>query len=57
MEKLRQKIWQKLRSIPKAEEALTRTKEGSKSDLDVIAAYLQLHKKVLELGRIFVSVG
>ncbi|MBW4649253.1 MAG: hypothetical protein KME06_11265 [Kastovskya adunca ATA6-11-RM4] len=42
LEQLRQNIWQKLRGKPKAEEALTKLEQGSKAELDQVAAYLQI---------------
>lgn len=42
MDVLRKKIWDKLRGNFKAESALTAAEKGSKSDLDRVAAYLQV---------------
>jgi len=42
MDELRQKIWKKLRGNPNAENALVAVEQGSKADLDKVAAYLQV---------------
>ncbi|MBD2197373.1 MULTISPECIES: hypothetical protein [Calothrix] len=42
LEMLRQKIVQKFRGTPTAEAALVKVLQGSKEDLDVVAAYLQV---------------
>lgn len=42
MEELRKKIWVKLRGRSGAENALAAVEKGSKSDLDNVAAYLQV---------------
>jgi adenosyl cobinamide kinase/adenosyl cobinamide phosphate guanylyltransferase len=42
MDKLRKKIWDKLRGNIKAETALTATEKGSKADLDTVTAYLRV---------------
>jgi len=42
MEQLRQKIGDKLRGNPKAENALAAAEQGSKQDLERVAAYLQV---------------
>ncbi|MEA5582589.1 hypothetical protein VB620_14715 [Nodularia harveyana UHCC-0300] len=42
MDELRKKIWDKLRGNPKAETALLATEQGSKEDLNRVAAYLQI---------------
>ncbi|MEH2465723.1 hypothetical protein [Nostoc sp.] len=39
---LRQKIWDKFKGKPKAQEALTKAEQGSKQDLNLVAAYLQV---------------
>lgn len=42
MDELRKKIWGKLRGNPKAETALVAAENGSKPDVDRVAAYLQI---------------
>jgi hypothetical protein len=42
MDKLRKKIWDKLRGNIKAETALTAAEKGSKADLDTVTAYLRV---------------
>ncbi len=42
LEQLRQKIVQKFQGQPKVEAALTKVQQGSKEDLNVVAAYLQV---------------
>ncbi|BAZ25103.1 hypothetical protein NIES4073_60070 [Kalymmatonema gypsitolerans NIES-4073] len=42
MDKLRKKIWQKLRGNIKAETALAAAEKGSKADLDTVTAYLRV---------------
>jgi len=39
---LRQKIWDKFKNKPNVQNALTKAEEGSKADLDLAAAYLQV---------------
>ncbi|MBD2342720.1 hypothetical protein [Anabaena subtropica] len=39
---LRQKIWDKFTGKPKAQEALTKAEQGSKEDLNLVTAYLQV---------------
>ncbi|YAF95538.1 MAG: hypothetical protein AB3A66_23795 [Nodularia sp. CChRGM 3473] len=39
---LRQKIWDKFKGKPKVQEALTKAEQGSKEDLNLVAAYLQV---------------
>ncbi|MEH2046413.1 hypothetical protein [Nostoc sp.] len=39
---LRQKIWDKFKGRPKVQEALTKAEQGSKQDLNLVAAYLQV---------------
>jgi len=41
LEQLRDKIWQKLKGKPKAEEALKKVEQGSKPELEEVAVYLQ----------------
>ncbi|MEH2014183.1 hypothetical protein [Nostoc sp.] len=42
MDKLRKKIWDKLRGNIKAETALAAAEKGSKADLDTVTAYLRV---------------
>lgn len=42
MDKLRQKIWNKLRGNSNAENAIVAVEQGSKADLEKVAAYLQV---------------
>ena len=42
MDRLRQKIWDKLRGNPKAENAIAAVEQGSKADIEKVAAYLQV---------------
>jgi hypothetical protein len=42
LERLRQKILQKFKGTPKVEEALAKSQEASKEDVNVLAAYLQV---------------
>ena len=42
MDKLRQRIWDKLRGNPKAEVALAKVEKGSKPDLETVASLLQV---------------
>jgi len=39
---LRQKIWHKFQGKPKVQEAFTKAEQGSKEDLNLVAAYLQV---------------
>ncbi|MEH2395905.1 hypothetical protein [Nostoc sp.] len=39
---LRQKIWDKFKGKPKVQEALAKAEQGSKQDLNLVAAYLQV---------------
>ncbi|MEH1868353.1 MAG: hypothetical protein V7K69_25615 [Nostoc sp.] len=39
---LRQKIWDKFQGKPKVQEALIKAEQGSKEDLNLVAAYLQV---------------
>ncbi|ACC82963.1 hypothetical protein Npun_R4604 [Nostoc punctiforme PCC 73102] len=39
---LRQKIWDQFKGKPKVQEALTKAEQGSKEDLNFVAAYLQV---------------
>jgi hypothetical protein len=41
MDELRQKIWNKLRGNPRAENALTAVEQGNKDELQRLAVYLQ----------------
>jgi hypothetical protein len=41
IDRLRQKIWDKFRGNTRAENALAAAEQGSKADLDKVAAYLQ----------------
>ncbi len=41
MDELRQKIWNKLRGNPKAENALTAVEQGNKEEIQRLAVYLQ----------------
>jgi hypothetical protein len=41
MDELRKKIWKKLQSNPRAENALTAVEQGSKDELQRLAVYLQ----------------
>ncbi|BAY99466.1 hypothetical protein NIES37_34490 [Tolypothrix tenuis PCC 7101] len=41
LEQLRQKILQKFKGTPRVEAALVKVQQGSKEDLNVVAAYLQ----------------
>ncbi len=42
MDELRKKIWEKFRGNPRAINALTAAEQGSKPDLERVAAYLQV---------------
>ena len=42
IDRLREKIWDKLRGNPKAESALAEVENGSKADLNKVIAYLQV---------------
>jgi hypothetical protein len=42
MDELRKKIWDKLRGNPKAESAFVAAEQGSKADLNMVAAHLQI---------------